>query len=294
MHIGLGRHKTKDVGRIVGLEVLRNINEPTFASLAYGFEENNKNIVLFDHGCEYLDMVIKVPVNIFKRIINEDTAKPDLNYTGLDGEIGCMVNGTRNRCLSREEKFEGKSNDTHNSRKIGWCCNSNRYLTWKLLDVTALLLGLETLSGVTTKIVMSNTAFPTSKLEVFSTIVEEIEVKIDIDVLVHREFKSSREITCKIASNLPKFFEVLKCLAKFPSRAICTIEELGENIVVSAKELYLDYCLNDLQKDFRRGNQIIPAAVTATFVYACHPSVEKFVHLVMLIEIELTDSVTIF
>ena len=33
------RTATKDAGRIAGLEVLRIINEPTAASLAYGFEK---------------------------------------------------------------------------------------------------------------------------------------------------------------------------------------------------------------------------------------------------------------
>ena len=42
------RTATKDAGRIAGLEVLRIINEPTAASLAYGFEKkNNETILVF-------------------------------------------------------------------------------------------------------------------------------------------------------------------------------------------------------------------------------------------------------
>lgn len=45
------RTATKDAGRIAGLEVLRIINEPTAASLAYGFEKkNNETILVFDLG----------------------------------------------------------------------------------------------------------------------------------------------------------------------------------------------------------------------------------------------------
>uniref|UniRef100_A0A2N9IUR1 Uncharacterized protein n=1 Tax=Fagus sylvatica TaxID=28930 RepID=A0A2N9IUR1_FAGSY len=45
------RTATKDAGRIVGLDVLRIINEPTAASLAYGFEKkNNETILVFDLG----------------------------------------------------------------------------------------------------------------------------------------------------------------------------------------------------------------------------------------------------
>ena len=45
------RTATKDAGRIAGLEVLRIINEPTAASLAYGFEKkNNETILVIDLG----------------------------------------------------------------------------------------------------------------------------------------------------------------------------------------------------------------------------------------------------
>ena len=45
------RQATKDAGRIAGLEVLRIINEPTAASLAYGFEKkSNETILVFDLG----------------------------------------------------------------------------------------------------------------------------------------------------------------------------------------------------------------------------------------------------
>ena len=44
------RQATKDAGKIAGLEVLRIINEPTAAALAYGIDkkENDKTIVVFD------------------------------------------------------------------------------------------------------------------------------------------------------------------------------------------------------------------------------------------------------
>ena len=43
------RQATKDAGRIAGLEVLRIINEPTAASLAYGLDkENNQKILVYD------------------------------------------------------------------------------------------------------------------------------------------------------------------------------------------------------------------------------------------------------
>ena len=46
------RQATKDAGRIAGLEVLRIINEPTAAAIAYGLDkkEGEKNILIFDLG----------------------------------------------------------------------------------------------------------------------------------------------------------------------------------------------------------------------------------------------------
>lgn len=53
------RQATKDAGRIAGLEVLRIINEPTAASLAYGLEKGeNQKILVFDLGGGTFDVSI--------------------------------------------------------------------------------------------------------------------------------------------------------------------------------------------------------------------------------------------
>ena len=53
------RQATKDAGRIAGLEVLRIINEPTAASLAYGLDkEDNHKILVFDLGGGTFDVSI--------------------------------------------------------------------------------------------------------------------------------------------------------------------------------------------------------------------------------------------
>ena len=53
------RQATKDAGKIAGLEVLRIINEPTAASLAYGLErEGNQTILVFDLGGGTFDVSI--------------------------------------------------------------------------------------------------------------------------------------------------------------------------------------------------------------------------------------------
>ncbi|MFH1721221.1 MAG: molecular chaperone DnaK [Candidatus Altiarchaeota archaeon] len=53
------RQATKDAGKIAGLEVLRIINEPTAASLAYGLEEKkDKKIAVYDLGGGTFDISI--------------------------------------------------------------------------------------------------------------------------------------------------------------------------------------------------------------------------------------------
>jgi len=62
------RQATKDAGRIAGLEVLRIINEPTAASLAYGLDQKeNERILVFDLGGGTFDVsVLEVGDGIFE------------------------------------------------------------------------------------------------------------------------------------------------------------------------------------------------------------------------------------
>src|SRR3989338_4201388 len=54
------RQATKDAGTIAGLEVIRLVNEPTAASLAYGLDKTDKEfkILVFDFGGGTLDVTI--------------------------------------------------------------------------------------------------------------------------------------------------------------------------------------------------------------------------------------------
>ncbi|MFZ9739213.1 MAG: molecular chaperone DnaK [Prochlorotrichaceae cyanobacterium] len=62
------RQATKDAGRIAGLEVLRIINEPTAASLAYGLDKkSNETILVFDLGGGTFDVsVLEVGEGVFE------------------------------------------------------------------------------------------------------------------------------------------------------------------------------------------------------------------------------------
>jgi len=70
------RQATKDAGRIAGLNVLRLVNEPTAASLAYGLDKkNNGTIVVYDLGGGTFDIsILKLHDGIFEVIAtNGDT-----------------------------------------------------------------------------------------------------------------------------------------------------------------------------------------------------------------------------
>lgn len=70
------RQATKDAGRIAGLEVLRIINEPTAASLAYGLQKDvNQKIAVFDLGGGTFDIsILEIGDGVFEvRSTNGDT-----------------------------------------------------------------------------------------------------------------------------------------------------------------------------------------------------------------------------
>ena len=70
------RQATKDAGKIAGLEVLRIINEPTAAALAYGLDkEGGKTIAVFDLGGGTFDIsVLEIDDGLFEvKSTNGDT-----------------------------------------------------------------------------------------------------------------------------------------------------------------------------------------------------------------------------
>jgi molecular chaperone DnaK len=71
------RQATKDAGKIAGLEVLRIINEPTAAALAYGLDKTgaNKTIAVYDLGGGTFDIsILEIGDGVFEvRSTNGDT-----------------------------------------------------------------------------------------------------------------------------------------------------------------------------------------------------------------------------
>ena len=69
------RQATKDAGKIAGLEVLRIINEPTAAALAYGMSDKDQTILVYDLGGGTFDVsILEIGDGVFEVLsTNGDT-----------------------------------------------------------------------------------------------------------------------------------------------------------------------------------------------------------------------------
>ena len=119
------RQATKDAGIIAGLEVLRIINEPTAAAIAYGLDKNtngSKNIIVFDCGGGTHDVSL---LNIDEGVFEVKATSGNCHLGGEDID-NLMVNYVKN-------KFE-QDNKTQISEKAikrlkGACESAKRILS---------------------------------------------------------------------------------------------------------------------------------------------------------------------
>lgn len=83
------RQATKDAGLIAGLNVLRIINEPTAAAIAYGLDkkaEGERNVLIFDLGGGTFDVsLLTIEEGIFE-------VKSTAGDTHLGGEVSLQLN----------------------------------------------------------------------------------------------------------------------------------------------------------------------------------------------------------
>ncbi|MCX8147074.1 MAG: Hsp70 family protein, partial [Candidatus Woesearchaeota archaeon] len=95
------RQATKDAGKIAGLEVIRIINEPTAASLAYGLDKADKNlkILVFDFGGGTLDVTI---MEFGEGVFEVKSTSGDTQLGGTD-----MDNAVINYIAEEFKKKEG-------------------------------------------------------------------------------------------------------------------------------------------------------------------------------------------
>ena len=88
---GAQRQATKDAGVICGLNVLRMINEPTAAAIAYGLDkkhESEKNIIIYDVGGGTLDVTL---LSLDEGIFEVKATSGDTHLGGEDFDTNLMI-----------------------------------------------------------------------------------------------------------------------------------------------------------------------------------------------------------
>ncbi len=108
------RQATKDAGRIAGLEVLRLVNEPTAAALAYGLHKQKRGkVAVYDFGGGTFD------ISILKLISTDDgdiyqvlSTNGDTHLGGDDIDNALPRSSPRQKCKSNTRSIEARSPET--------------------------------------------------------------------------------------------------------------------------------------------------------------------------------------
>ena len=191
------RQATKDAGTIAGLNVLRIINEPTAACLAYGvnIEKNDNKIMVYDLGGGTFDVsILDVGDGVFEvlstagdnRLGGDDWDNRIVEWLAAEFKKsdGMPMVQALVKELMGKEPTKGINPDecVAMGAAIQGAILSGEQQGIVLVDVTPLSLGLETLGGVFTKIIDKNTAIPVSKSQVFTTAADN-QPQVEIHVL---------------------------------------------------------------------------------------------------------------
>lgn len=103
------RQATRDAGKLAGLDVLRIINEPTAASLAYGIGKNNANeetIAVYDLGGGTFDIsILKIEQGVFEVL----STNGDTYLGGDDFDRAIVKHWMEQLCIGEEQLLADRS-----------------------------------------------------------------------------------------------------------------------------------------------------------------------------------------
>src|SRR5439155_160027 len=190
------RQATKNAGQIAGLNVLRIINEPTAASLAYGLEKKaNETILVFDLGGGTFDVsVLDVGDGVFEvKSTNGDTHLGGDDYDRrivdwladeFKKQNGIDLKNDRQALQRLTEASERAKIEL--SQRLETTINLP-FITAdqtgpKHLEMTLTRAKFESLTADLTKLIDRNTTIPTSRSQIFSTAADN-QTSVEVHVL---------------------------------------------------------------------------------------------------------------
>lgn len=144
------RTSTRDAGTIAGLEVIRIINEPTAAALAYGFinkTEKEQNILVFDMGGGTFDVTI---LNLFSGVFEVKATNGDTHLGGEDFD-NRLVNHLMDE-FKRKNKKDMSVNPKSVRRLRTACERAKRALsttTQATIEIDSLYEGIDFYTSIT-------------------------------------------------------------------------------------------------------------------------------------------------
>ncbi|CAH1174071.1 unnamed protein product [Phaedon cochleariae] len=144
------RQATKDAGTIAGLDVLRIINEPTAAAIAYGLDkksDDDRHVLIFDLGGGTFDVSI---LSISGGIFEVKTTAGDTHLGGEDID-NRMVEYFMDE-FKRKTKIEVKGNKRALRRLQSACERAKRTLssaTQASIEIDSLSDGVDLYTGIT-------------------------------------------------------------------------------------------------------------------------------------------------
>jgi L1 cell adhesion molecule like protein len=145
------RQSTKDAGSIAGLNVLRIINEPTAAAIAYGLDQNKdskeKNILIYDLGGGTFDVTL---LSIDEGIFEVKATAGDTHLGGEDFDIRLVNHFIQD--FKRKHKKDLTQNKRAMSRLKTACENLKKTLsstTQAMIEIDSLFEGVDYTSSIT-------------------------------------------------------------------------------------------------------------------------------------------------